>query len=173
MGLLDDAIREHLELKRLRGADPSEVARDERAALGSPDGDNAEEPGFAEFEDEPEGFDDDEPLGVDGAGQAERGVDRSTRADAPHSSEETMEVDMRTIIDADIGPDEAELELNGEAMAANAATPGGGASRTGSTWGVDPDSAGVEVRERRRWSTSRPVRALRLGGNPSVEGSLP
>ncbi|HEX4108984.1 MAG TPA: hypothetical protein VHX88_12670 [Solirubrobacteraceae bacterium] len=34
MGLLDDAIREHLELKRLRGADPDEVARLEREALG-------------------------------------------------------------------------------------------------------------------------------------------
>lgn len=34
MGLLDDAIREHLELKRLRGVDPGEVARDERDALG-------------------------------------------------------------------------------------------------------------------------------------------
>jgi hypothetical protein len=35
MGLLDDAIREHLELKRLRGTDPGEVARKEREALGS------------------------------------------------------------------------------------------------------------------------------------------
>jgi len=35
MGLLDDAIREHLELKRLRGADPGEVAREEQDALGS------------------------------------------------------------------------------------------------------------------------------------------
>ncbi len=34
MGLLDEAIREHLELKRLRGADPSEVIRQEREALG-------------------------------------------------------------------------------------------------------------------------------------------
>jgi len=34
MGLLDDAIREHLELKRLRGADPGDVAREEQAALG-------------------------------------------------------------------------------------------------------------------------------------------
>jgi hypothetical protein len=34
MGLLDDAIREHLELKRLRGADPGDVARAEQAALG-------------------------------------------------------------------------------------------------------------------------------------------
>jgi hypothetical protein len=34
MGLLDDAIREHLELKRLRGADPGEVIREEHEALG-------------------------------------------------------------------------------------------------------------------------------------------
>jgi hypothetical protein len=34
MGLLDEAIREHLELKRLRGADPADVARMERDALG-------------------------------------------------------------------------------------------------------------------------------------------
>ncbi len=33
MGLLDDAIREHLELKRRRGADPGEIAHQERAAL--------------------------------------------------------------------------------------------------------------------------------------------
>jgi hypothetical protein len=35
MGLLDDAIREHLELKRSRGADPTEVERQEREALGA------------------------------------------------------------------------------------------------------------------------------------------
>jgi hypothetical protein len=34
MGLLDDAIREHLDLKRRRGADPEEVERAEREALG-------------------------------------------------------------------------------------------------------------------------------------------
>src|SRR3954462_10747502 len=34
MGLLDDAIREHLELKRQHGADPNEVARQEREAFG-------------------------------------------------------------------------------------------------------------------------------------------
>ena len=36
MGLLDDAIREHLDLKRRRGADPDEVAREENEALGPP-----------------------------------------------------------------------------------------------------------------------------------------
>jgi hypothetical protein len=34
MGLLDDAIREHLDLKRRRGADPTEIERAERDALG-------------------------------------------------------------------------------------------------------------------------------------------
>ena len=35
MGLLDDAIREHLELKRRHGADPGEVQRQEQEALGA------------------------------------------------------------------------------------------------------------------------------------------
>ena len=34
MGLLDDAIRQHLELKRQHGADPGEVAEKERQAFG-------------------------------------------------------------------------------------------------------------------------------------------
>jgi hypothetical protein len=34
MGLLDDAIKDHLELKRRHGADPGEVARLEHEALG-------------------------------------------------------------------------------------------------------------------------------------------
>ncbi|HUR85670.1 MAG TPA: hypothetical protein VMY78_10015 [Solirubrobacteraceae bacterium] len=42
MGLLDDAIREHLELKRRRGADATEISRQESDALGpvrrAPDG---------------------------------------------------------------------------------------------------------------------------------------
>src|ERR671933_107048 len=35
MGLLDDAIREHLEPKRQHGADPDEVARQEQEVLGA------------------------------------------------------------------------------------------------------------------------------------------
>ena len=50
MGLLDDAIREHLELKRRRGADPSEIERSEREALG-PVRRAPEELEPAEFED--------------------------------------------------------------------------------------------------------------------------
>ena len=47
MGILDEAIREHLDLKRSRGADPSEVTRQEHEALGpvrrEPAGDAAPE----------------------------------------------------------------------------------------------------------------------------------
>jgi hypothetical protein len=44
MGLLDDAIREHLDLKRRRGADPADIERAEREALGPV----RREPGFDE-----------------------------------------------------------------------------------------------------------------------------
>ncbi len=46
MGLLDDAIREHLELKRKHGGDPSEIQRLEQEALGPVrrTGDHAEDP---------------------------------------------------------------------------------------------------------------------------------
>ena len=44
MGLLDDAIREHLELKRRHGADPQEVARQEDEVLGPIGGEPADDP---------------------------------------------------------------------------------------------------------------------------------
>ncbi len=47
MGLLDDAIREHLELKRRTGADPGEVERLEHEAFG------ADEPVSHEHPEEP------------------------------------------------------------------------------------------------------------------------
>lgn len=88
MGLLDDAIREHLDLKRRRGADPSEIAKEEADALGPVRRDAAEgelvdnaapaehgsyadhesaaldEPAAA-YDDEPLAYDDEEPLADD------------------------------------------------------------------------------------------------------------
>jgi hypothetical protein len=61
MGLLDDAIRDHLDLKRRRGADPAELERAEREALGpvrrKGDVATAEHPGDADeaFDGEAEG----------------------------------------------------------------------------------------------------------------------
>ena len=55
MGLLDDAIREHLELKRKHGADPADVARQEQEALGEgPRNEFAQPAGPAALEPEPE-----------------------------------------------------------------------------------------------------------------------
>jgi hypothetical protein len=60
MGLLDDAIREHLDLKRRRGADPAEVERAEREALG-PVRRGAEGPALGEAElEEPLAYDHEE-----------------------------------------------------------------------------------------------------------------
>jgi hypothetical protein len=80
MGLLDDAIREHLDLKRRRGADSSEIAKEEADALGpvrhdagdqepNDDAEPAEHGSFADHEsaglDEPAVVYDDEPLAYD------------------------------------------------------------------------------------------------------------
>ena len=79
MGLLDDAIREHLELKRARGADPTEVERQEREVLGAAErqpefaqtGEEAESAGAdsvaepVEPEPEPEPVEEIEPFDVE------------------------------------------------------------------------------------------------------------
>ncbi len=55
MGLLDDAIRDHLELKRRHGADPGEVSKLEHEAFGPIQREDALEVGPAPvFEDEDE-----------------------------------------------------------------------------------------------------------------------
>jgi hypothetical protein len=77
MGLLDDAIREHLELKRRRGADPTEIEREESEALGPV------RRGDVELDDaSPDGPDADEPAGLEDPGAAyaeEPPVERAPR----------------------------------------------------------------------------------------------
>jgi hypothetical protein len=86
MGLLDDAIRDHLELKRRRGADPAEVAREQREAL-----DMEAEP-VAEFE----------PGGV-AADATPTAAAATEDASAQAIAGETAELDMRTVLDEDDG----------------------------------------------------------------------
>ena len=84
MGLLDDAIREHLELKRLRGADPSDVAREQDAALGPINGGDEPEPGDA-------------PGGHVEGGTPEESLQHATDAPAPTAAsagQETVEINM-------------------------------------------------------------------------------
>jgi hypothetical protein len=64
MGLLDDAIREHLELKRRHGASAEEVERQEREALGAARREEvpAQEPAEPAAGDAPEPADEVEPA---------------------------------------------------------------------------------------------------------------
>jgi hypothetical protein len=103
MGLLDDAIREHMELKRLRGADPSEVARQERDVLGPVPrrGD-----GEAQATDEgelhaPEGDGQDEIARgqhADAGDDSGEPVNAAHDADFANVGQETAELDMRTVL---------------------------------------------------------------------------
>jgi len=104
MGLLDDAIREHLELKRRRGADPGEIALEERAALDpvyrSQDA-AAEGPGGA---DEPTDthpvaeVEDDEVIEL---GLREDAAGEAPGPDAPVAAQETVEIDMEAVLAAE------------------------------------------------------------------------
>jgi hypothetical protein len=100
MGLLDDAIREHMELKRLRGADPSVLAQQEQDALG---------PVVRESEDEEQTFEDgdgeheialgdggDGDLPGDGSGAS---AAHPAGSDFANVGQETAELDMRTVLD--------------------------------------------------------------------------
>jgi hypothetical protein len=106
MGLLDEAIREHLELKRLRGADPDEVAREERAAFDPvrSDRDVGPEDHLADAEDEVPSNDrstseDDDPS--DSPDSAFSEADDSPEPEPRHAIQETAEIDMRTILEAE------------------------------------------------------------------------
>jgi hypothetical protein len=86
MGLLDDAIREHLELKRLRGADPGAVARAEQDALGPISRDrNAEQATHEESKDDSSDADT-SFLGSD--------PDPPPSADSVSGGQETVEINM-------------------------------------------------------------------------------
>jgi hypothetical protein len=106
MGLLDDAIREHLELKRLRGADPGEVAREQREALdpvprddpASPEQDSPAAEGLA-----PEMIGETAPVGASRA-VTDLDLDLAGAPPAPPGAElsddpPTAELDMRSVLD--------------------------------------------------------------------------
>ncbi len=97
MGLLDDAIREHLELKRRRGADPGTVAREERDALA---------PVFPDESDDQGGDLEADQAVVAGVEQVVGGVSLEEHAagDPPPADlstvgQETAELDMQAVMD--------------------------------------------------------------------------
>jgi hypothetical protein len=130
MGLLDDAIREHLELKRRRGADPAEVAREQREALEplsdrapSPDADASteEHPLEGRLAPDHEAFaaEDAAQPQVTGDNAVEPARDEALPSDAPTalagegeagSLEETAELDMHAVLEDEplVGAEPAE-----------------------------------------------------------------
>jgi hypothetical protein len=86
MGLLDDAIREHLELKRLSGADPGAVAREEQDALGS-----VRREGEADRAGQDESEKGSPPVAE---GSSSPDVDANAVADSSVVGQETIEINM-------------------------------------------------------------------------------
>jgi hypothetical protein len=115
MGLLDDAIREHLELKRRRGADPGEVAREQREVLDSP----------AETDAVPADIDADPGAAADADPLDAATVDAD--AQSPHSDPpartavegETAELDMSSVLGEEeaTGQSAAPVEIIGDLRA--------------------------------------------------------
>jgi hypothetical protein len=104
MGLLDEAIREHLELKRRRGADPGDIARAEHEAL---------EPIFPEepsapVEEAPLADIHADPPSLEGRTDREAYPEQppnAASAEAPdfaNVGQETAELDMQAVLDADL-----------------------------------------------------------------------
>jgi hypothetical protein len=102
MGLLDDAIREHMELKRLRGADPSVLAREEQDVLGPVDLDEHIE--SQESDEHSVAAEQVLPAGETAEKDAARAEDDSFASAEPagedfaNVGQETAELDMRTVL---------------------------------------------------------------------------
>jgi hypothetical protein len=90
MGLLDDAIREHLEFKRQHGADPEEVARQEDEALGPVERGYKTAPAASADPVEDSAMQE----GLPAAASARPAIG----ADVVHGGQETAELDMRTVL---------------------------------------------------------------------------
>jgi hypothetical protein len=127
MGLLDDAIREHLELKRRRGADPSEVSQQEQEALGPVRRDLAPEPG-EELVDLPPG---EEPVAYDERPGAAADPPAFADEDAPYEDAAPPEGVYDAAADFEDGPPTEYI-----APPATEGAPPGGRS---DEWGFDDD----------------------------------
>jgi hypothetical protein len=113
MGLLDDAIREHLELKRLRGVDPGAVAREEQDALGSV------------LREGPSGSEGDDEASPDTYNLASPDA-RSSRDDPSAPGQETVEINMEAELaaGADLGHEQEAAPPKPAELLARAHTPG-------------------------------------------------
>jgi hypothetical protein len=135
MGLLDDAIREHLELKRRRGADPGEVAREQHEALDPVErGDHGHAPNVladdGSASDRPQAESVGEHADLLAVAPGEQVDDGAIEPIAPMDAAyggETAELDMRSVLGDDAlpaaGADPA-LESSPEDQQPQAGAPG-------------------------------------------------
>ncbi|HEV3258007.1 MAG TPA: hypothetical protein VG013_14070 [Gemmataceae bacterium] len=106
MGLLDQAIREHLELKRRSGADPSEVAREEREALTPVFPDEPGEPGEEMHELAQDGAELEQATEAQAVPWEDHRQPGAIAADVSAVGQETAELDMQAVMEED--PDAAD-----------------------------------------------------------------
>ena len=146
MGLLDDAIRDHLELKRRHGADAGEVARQEQEALGPA----RREP----------------PEASDDAAAYDAG-DEFEDEYAPGPGDEVEETtDEEPLYDEDlVGEDDGEDESPADPDVA-AAAPAGAASADLAD--IEQPTAGYELEELRRAQRPDEEDAARAGAEDVV-----
>jgi hypothetical protein len=104
MGQLDDAIREHLELKRRRGADPGLVSREERDALGVVRGAKAD---GEQGQEAPEGGPSPTHLLESTKGSSGE-IHSGGFEGVATTGQETAELDMRTVLDEEEGDEDEE-----------------------------------------------------------------
>jgi hypothetical protein len=166
MGLLDDAIREHLEFKRQQGADLDEVARQEHEALGPVDrGENAATalPAGSLVATE-ESSEELAPSAEDHRPTAEQ--------ESAHVGEETAELDMRTVLKteppvpaaAPAAEESLEWEMPGKAASGPRVESPAGADGEGAEEPVDdvleetPDFLRETPDQDRLWFEQQPPR---------------
>jgi hypothetical protein len=188
MGLLDDAIREHLELKRRSGADPGEVAREQQEALEPVfPGEAANADGDAGLPVEPVAGEADEipPAGVapdpPPAGPPEAGsADGLSSPERSSTGQETVELDMQSVLDADVEPparaSPAGLGSAGPERGAVASEPEADSSDS-LEWempgeGRDEQDESVADR-RRRWASEEQSNREESPGGPEDRPDVP
>jgi hypothetical protein len=145
MGLLDDAIRDHLELKRRHGADPSEVARLEHEALGPA----RREPvaPAAPPEDDDVLYQDEAELIYD---EPAAGADVLEPTAADERIEELAEADEPVYDDDLYAVDEDEADVPASSLSAGEPEPPAGPAA------ADEDDEGLVDQPTRRYSIDEP-----------------
>jgi hypothetical protein len=147
MGLLDEAIREHLELKRRSGADPSALAREELEALAPVLDDEVE---LGDDESVPDGLEVVETLPAAAVPAQQFEVEEEVVVDFTTVGQETAELDMQALMEED--PDAADSAAPLGPIVDEPTPPpysgegsGGGAAAWGSRDELDSESAPEDV----------------------------